>query len=176
MRCAWLRCRTKELLSKPADSLTMEEAKTLLAEEEERGRQRRKRKGRIRELEEVRAQLAEKVWPCWGQHAWDVPCACDALVLHMQGPSWVPEVGAWYVICWPCKHKGRAGELEKVKAQLACDVPPGCGLVRVGVHHAWEMPYTWDASRWLCKSKGGAGGNEGAACRGRCVHVWALHV
>ena len=54
-------CRTKELLSKPADSLTMEEAKTLLAEEEERGRQRRKRKGRIRELEEVRAQLAEKV-------------------------------------------------------------------------------------------------------------------
>ena len=54
-------CRSKELLSKPADLLTMEEAKTLLAEEEERGRQRRKRKGRIRELEEVRAQLAEKV-------------------------------------------------------------------------------------------------------------------
>ena len=54
-------CRSKELLSKPADSLTMEEAKTLLAEEEERGRQRRRRKGRIRELEEVRAQLAEKV-------------------------------------------------------------------------------------------------------------------
>ena len=75
VRCAWLRCRTKELLSKPADSLTMEEAKTLLAEEEERGRQRRKRKGRIRELEEVRAQLAEKVRTCWGQHAWDVPCA-----------------------------------------------------------------------------------------------------
>ena len=38
-------CRSKELLSKPADSLTMEEAKTLLAEEEERGRQRRRRKG-----------------------------------------------------------------------------------------------------------------------------------
>ena len=39
----------------------MNEAKKLLAEEEERRKFRRRRKGRIRELEEMRAELAVKV-------------------------------------------------------------------------------------------------------------------